>query len=74
MAEQLGGKVESGHHREFGRAVLTVEKPSPLYEGVWNIGENHQVWMSHGDRVTQLPEGFLRHRDERERAVRHRRG
>jgi GMP synthase (glutamine-hydrolysing) len=58
MAEQLGGKVESGHHREFGRAVLTVEKPSPLYEGVWQVGEHHQVWMSHGDRVTQLPKGF----------------
>jgi GMP synthase (glutamine-hydrolysing) len=58
MAEQLGGKVESGHHREFGRAVLTVDKPSPLYEGVWQVGENHQVWMSHGDRVTQLPAGF----------------
>jgi GMP synthase (glutamine-hydrolysing) len=58
MAEQLGGKVESGHHREFGRAVLTVEKPSPLYEGVWQVGERHQVWMSHGDRVTQLPKGF----------------
>ena len=58
MAEQLGGKVESGHHREFGRAVLTVEKPSPLFEGVWQIGERHQVWMSHGDRVTKLPDGF----------------
>ncbi len=58
MAEQLGGKVESGHHREFGRAVLTVEKPSPLFDGVWQTGEHHQVWMSHGDRVTQLPAGF----------------
>ncbi len=58
MAEQLGGKVESGHHREFGRAVLSVDKPSPLYEGVWQVGESHQVWMSHGDRVTELPKGF----------------
>jgi GMP synthase (glutamine-hydrolysing) len=58
MAEQLGGKVESGHHREFGRAVLSVDKPSPLYEGVWQVGERHQVWMSHGDRVTRLPTGF----------------
>ena len=58
MAEQLGGKVESGHHREFGRAVLTVSQASPLFEGVWQQGEQHQVWMSHGDRVTKLPAGF----------------
>jgi GMP synthase (glutamine-hydrolysing) len=58
MAEQLGGKVESGHHREFGRAVLSVDSDSPLFEGVWNKGDRHQVWMSHGDRVTRLPEGF----------------
>ncbi len=58
MCEQLGGKVESGHHREFGRAVLKVATPSPLFDGVWATGENHQVWMSHGDRVTRLPDGF----------------
>jgi GMP synthase (glutamine-hydrolysing) len=58
MAEQLGGKVESGHHREFGRALLSVQTESPLFEGVWAKGERHQVWMSHGDRVTRLPVGF----------------
>ncbi len=58
MAEQLGGKVESGHHREFGRAMLTVKSNSPLFDGVWEIGSEHQVWMSHGDRVTKLPDGF----------------
>ena len=58
MAEQLGGKVESGHHREFGRAILSIDQASPLFEGVWAPGERHQVWMSHGDRVTRLPEGF----------------
>ncbi len=58
MCEQLGGKVESGHHREFGRAVLSVATQSPLFDGVWVKGENHQVWMSHGDRVTRLPDGF----------------
>ncbi len=58
MAEQLGGKVESGHHREFGRAMLSVEQASPLFDGVWAEGERHQVWMSHGDRVTRLPSGF----------------
>ena len=58
MATQLGGKVESGHHREFGRATVTVREPSPLFEGVWATGSSHPVWMSHGDRVTRLPDGF----------------
>src|SRR5438876_6104213 len=39
MAQQLGGKVEGGHHREFGRAEVTVTEDSPLFEGVWRKGE-----------------------------------
>jgi GMP synthase (glutamine-hydrolysing) len=58
MAVQLGGKVEGGHHREFGRAEVEVTKPSPLFEGVWEVGQRYPVWMSHGDRVTVLPKGF----------------
>ncbi len=58
MAHQLGGKVESEHHREFGRALVEVRQKSALTEGVWGPGEKHQVWMSHGDRVTDLPPGF----------------
>jgi len=59
MAQQLGGKVEGGHHREFGRAELeVVDDASPLLEGVWQKGGRYPVWMSHGDRVTQLPPGF----------------
>jgi GMP synthase (glutamine-hydrolysing) len=58
MAEQLGGKVESGHHREFGRALVDVEDGSTLFDGVWNEGDKHTVWMSHGDRITELPPGF----------------
>jgi len=58
MAQQLGGEVEGGHHREFGRAEIEVMKPSPLYEGIWHVGERYPVWMSHGDRVTKLPAGF----------------
>ncbi len=58
MVAQLGGGVESGHHREFGRADLEIQKPCALFDGVWKPGEKHQVWMSHGDRVTRLPEGF----------------
>ena len=59
MAHQLGGKVEGGHHREFGRAEVEVTIPSALTDGVWQIGQRYPVWMSHGDRVTQLPEGFV---------------
>src|SRR4249919_2554957 len=58
MAQQLGGKVEGGHHREFGRAEVEVTQESPLLEGVWRKGEKYPVWMSHGDRVTTLPPGF----------------
>jgi GMP synthase (glutamine-hydrolysing) len=58
MAQQLGGVVEGGHHREFGRAEVLVTEDSPLFEGVWRKGERYPVWMSHGDRVTRLPEGF----------------
>ena len=58
MAHQLGGEVQGGHHREFGRAEIEVTKASALYEGVWQVGEKYPVWMSHGDRVTRLPDGF----------------
>src|SRR6201988_445005 len=58
MAHQLGGKVEGGHHREFGRAEVEVTRPSALFDGVWQVGERYPVWMSHGDRVTEPPPGF----------------
>jgi GMP synthase (glutamine-hydrolysing) len=58
MAAQLGGTVEAGHHREFGRAEISVVQDSPLFDGVWTRGQTYPVWMSHGDRVTQLPAGF----------------
>ena len=58
MAKELGGTVESGHHREFGRAEVEVKAGSALFDGVWAPGDRKQVWMSHGDRVTKLPPGF----------------
>src|SRR5918998_6722389 len=58
MAAQLGGEVEGGHHAEFGRAEVEIRADSPLFKGVWHVGEKYLVWMSHGDRVTRLPEGF----------------
>ncbi len=58
MAQQLGGTVEAGHHREFGRATLEVTDECALFDGVWQKGGRYDVWMSHGDRVTKLPDGF----------------
>src|SRR6516162_2581716 len=59
MAAQLGGEVEGGHHREFGRADVEVKAQSKLFEDTWSLGERHQVWMSHGDRITKMPPGFV---------------
>jgi GMP synthase (glutamine-hydrolysing) len=58
MAHQLGGLVESGHHREFGRAFIEVTAECAVTQGLWAKGSREQVWMSHGDRITRLPEGF----------------
>ncbi|CFX65017.1 GMP synthetase (glutamine aminotransferase) [Candidatus Filomicrobium marinum] len=58
MVAQLGGGVEGGHTREFGRAEIEVTDACALFEGVWAKGDTDQVWMSHGDRVTRLPDGF----------------
>ena len=58
MAEQLGGRVAPGDSSEFGRAYIEIVDQSALFDGLWSVGETHQVWMSHGDRVEQLPDGF----------------
>ncbi|MFO1037800.1 MAG: glutamine-hydrolyzing GMP synthase [Geminicoccaceae bacterium] len=58
MCAQLGGAVEPSDHREFGRAVVTLEQPSPLFHGLVAKGEKTPVWMSHGDRITAIPAGF----------------
>ena len=55
MAHVLGGTVERADHREFGRARLCVDSDDDLLAG---IPSGSQVWMSHGDRLTHLPEGF----------------
>ncbi|MCA0407417.1 MAG: glutamine-hydrolyzing GMP synthase [Proteobacteria bacterium] len=57
-AVQLGGVVEGGHAAEFGRADIVIKEKSALFEGLWEVGKSYPVWMSHGDRVTQLPAGF----------------
>ena len=58
MVEQLGGRVEPGATREFGRALVEVTDECALFDGVWAKGGRETVWMSHGDRVTALPPGF----------------
>jgi GMP synthase (glutamine-hydrolysing) len=58
LCTQLGGTVEGGHAAEFGRADVEILKASPLFDGFWQVGGQYPVWMSHGDRVTQAPEGF----------------
>jgi GMP synthase (glutamine-hydrolysing) len=58
MCDKLGGRVEPSDHQEFGRALVSISGECALFDGVWQPDEQHQVWMSHGDRVTELPEGF----------------
>src|SRR5438105_4176641 len=58
LHQQLGGKVVGSDQREFGRAFIEIVAPSRLFDGLWNVGEKHQVWMSHGDRVETLAPGF----------------
>jgi GMP synthase (glutamine-hydrolysing) len=63
MAAQLGGKVEYSDHREFGYAEVRAHGHTALLEGIQDFAtpEGHgmlKVWMSHGDKVTQLPAGF----------------
>ncbi len=58
MCEQLGGKVETGHHREFGRADILVAQDSPLLDGIARTGDSETVWMNHGDKITAIPPDF----------------
>lgn len=55
MCAQLGGSVESSEDKEFGRADMTVLDDSQLFEG---LDKEERVWMSHGDRVVSIPNGF----------------
>lgn len=58
MCAQLGGAVEPADHREFGRAFITIKEKSKMFSDGWSMGEKKQVWMSHGDKVTKIPDGF----------------
>ena len=56
MSKMLGGEVEASAHREYGKANLKLQKQALLFEGV---NSDSQVWMSHGDKVVRIPEGFV---------------
>ena len=58
MCAQLGGSVEESDHREFGRAYVDVIEDCELFHGVWAVGAKEQVWMSHGDKINAIPDGF----------------
>ncbi len=62
MAAQLGGGVENGHVREFGYAEIKASGSCKLFAGIFDHQRDEEflldVWMSHGDKVTALPQGF----------------
>ncbi len=58
LCHQLGGEVAGSQHHEFGRAVLDIEEECALTQGLWRPGDHPQVWMSHGDRIIRMPDGF----------------
>ncbi|WP_448503066.1 glutamine-hydrolyzing GMP synthase [Sphingomonas sp.] len=58
LMHQLGGAVQAGDSGEFGRAFIQIADGCVLFDGLWAEGESHQVWMSHGDKVTALAPGF----------------
>ncbi len=59
MCFSLGGKVVQSGRREFGKSKATVIEDCKLFENVWKKNHSYQVWMSHGDTVSELPEGFV---------------
>ncbi|MGL5916193.1 MAG: glutamine-hydrolyzing GMP synthase, partial [Culicoidibacterales bacterium] len=55
MAHHYGGKVDGAHSREYGRKEIEIINPTPLCK---DLPEQQVVWMSHGDHVVEVPEGF----------------
>jgi len=58
MVAQLGGRVTTSDHQEFGRAHVDITRGCDLFADLWAVGDRQQVWMSHGDHVDALPDGF----------------
>jgi len=60
MTHLLGGKVIRAPKKEYGKAQITIDDPSDIFDGFGKKGARHSVWMSHGDRIEVLPPGFVR--------------
>ena len=60
LTHLLGGKVMKAQEREYGKAQIVVDDPSDIFAGFGKRGTRHHVWMSHGDRIEVLPDGFER--------------
>ncbi|HBJ94602.1 MAG TPA: glutamine-hydrolyzing GMP synthase, partial [Hyphomonadaceae bacterium] len=58
MVHMLGGKIEGGTSREFGRAFIEKVSDDPLFESMFANGDKEEVWMSHGDHVAEMAPGF----------------
>jgi GMP synthase (glutamine-hydrolysing) len=58
ICQALGGAVEGGQDREFGRADMVIQRESPLLAGLGEVGAREPVWMSHGDKIVAIPDGF----------------
>lgn len=58
LCKKLGGKVEAGGREEYGPAALEIRRVPAFCEPFWEAGNSYPVWMSHGDHVSRLPDGF----------------
>ena len=58
LCKHLGGNVINSKKREFGKAFIKIKKNSKIFEGIYKKNSEHQVWMSHSDKVNKLPKSF----------------
>ena len=58
LCKNLGGRVISSKKREFGKAFIKIKRKSKIFEGIYKKNNQHQVWMSYGDKVNKLPKLF----------------
>ena len=60
MCKVLGGEVDNSLHREFGRAPIKILRGSELFKNFWLKDKSYNVWMSHGDKIKKIPDGFVK--------------
>ncbi|MEE2695406.1 MAG: glutamine-hydrolyzing GMP synthase [Pseudomonadota bacterium] len=60
ISKNFGGSLKPSTDREFGRRKLLIERNSPLFKNVYRIKDKYQVWMSHSDKVSRLPDSFVK--------------